>query len=441
MHSMLSLFFVLLVVIIGHVVEADYQVTSSTQTPYGWEADLTILGPGPYGKDSKNLHLSVWFETETRLRVTLRDPATKRWEIPTEMLQIESINPPSSAPQNMLYSFKIQQNPFGFSITRTSTGEVIFNTIGQPFYYEDQFIQIGTSVSANPTVYGIGERIMPFKLPYNDYAIWNEDRGNPTFQNLYGHHPIYHRMEDTGNAHAVILWNSNMMDLNLTNGLITYKTIGGILDFYFLLGPTPLELTSQYTEMIGRPFMPPLFSVGWHQCKWGYSSANYTRQVAENYTLNNIPLDVIWNDIDYMRDYMFGTFNDELGSGGFKVADVAALNTWLASVHKHHIYIVDPNIAAVLQDKDGKEYLPYTTGKAQGIFIRHPANDTLLFGKQWPPMTVAWPDWTNPNVVNWHRDNLQRWGNLAGLPSGIWLDMNEPSKSDKNIHSLRILKY
>ena len=217
------------------------------------------------------------------------------------------------------------------------------------------------------------------------------------------------------------------MDVNLSASSLTYKSIGGILDFYFLLGPEPLTLTTQYTDLVGRPFMPPLWSMGWHQCKWGYSSANYTLQVVLNYTAADIPLDVIWNDIDWMRDYVAFTYNDELGSGGFTAKDVRALNDYLAANQQYHVQIVDPNIPVILLDKDKQPYLPYVNGKANNLFVRHPANDTFLFGKQWPAVTVAWPDWTNPGVESWWEDNFRRFGEIAGQLGGVWLDMNEPS--------------
>ena len=128
-----------------------------------------------------------------------------------------------------------------------------------------------------------------------------------------------------------------------------------------------------------------------------------------------------------MRDYVAFTYNDEFGNHGFTTPDVRRMNEYLASHHQHHVQIVDPNIPAVLREKDGTPYLPYTTGKAANLFVRHPANDTILFGKQWPPMTVAWPDWTNPGIVDWWTANFRRFFDIAGPLSGIWLDMNEPS--------------
>jgi alpha-glucosidase (family GH31 glycosyl hydrolase) len=44
----------------------------------------------------------------------------------------------------------------------------------------------------------------------------------------------------------------------------------GVLDFYFFLGPTPLDVISQYQNAIGLPHMPPYWALGWHQCRWGY---------------------------------------------------------------------------------------------------------------------------------------------------------------------------
>lgn len=86
---------------------------------------------------------------------------------------------------------------------------------------------------------------------------------------------------------------------------ITYRTIGGILDFYFFLGPSPDQVIQQYTEVstlikvfkwlhllckvVGRPFFPPYWSLGFHLCRWGYDSANATWDVVKRMRELNIP--------------------------------------------------------------------------------------------------------------------------------------------------------
>jgi alpha-glucosidase (family GH31 glycosyl hydrolase) len=128
-----------------------------------------------------------------------------------------------------------------------------------------------------------------------------------------------------------------------------------------------------------------------------------------------------------MRDYVSFTYNDEHGGGGFTATDVRVLNDYLAAHSQYHVLIFDPNVPVILIDKDKQPYLPYVNGKDGDLFIRHPANDTFLFGRQWPAVTVAWPDWTNPAITSWWEDNFRLFGDIAGQVGGVWLDMNEPS--------------
>lgn len=93
----------------------------------------------------------------------------------------------------------------------------------------------------------------------------------PHRQNLYGNHPIYFEQRASG-THGVLLMTSNGMDIKLDEddegrNYLEYRSTGGVLDLYFLAGPTPVEVSKQYAALIGTPAMIPYWSLGvslWH---------------------------------------------------------------------------------------------------------------------------------------------------------------------------------
>jgi hypothetical protein len=65
-----------------------------------------------------------------------------------------------------------------------------------------------------------------------------------------------------GSSHGVLLLNSNGMEIVPGPDSLSFRAIGGVLDFYIFAGPTPAAVLEQLTAVVGRPYLPPYWSMG-----------------------------------------------------------------------------------------------------------------------------------------------------------------------------------
>ena len=63
----------------------------------------------------------------------------------------------------------------------------------------------------------------------------------------------------------------------------------GIFDFFVFLGSTPDEVVQQYTDVVGKPFLPPTWSLGFHLCRYGYNTSAFTMEILERMREASIP--------------------------------------------------------------------------------------------------------------------------------------------------------
>ncbi|NWW84173.1 LYAG glucosidase, partial [Rhynochetos jubatus] len=316
-----------------------------------------------------------------------------------------------------LYGVWVNPDPFGLVVYRQRGGQVLLNTTVAPLFFADQFLQISTSLPSR-FISGLGEHLTPLVLDtaWTRITLWNRDMAPAPQVNLYGSHPFYLAMEDDGSAHGVFLLNSNAMDVLLQpSPALTWRTTGGILDFYVFLGPDPKSVVRQYLDVVGFPAMPPYWGLGFHLCRWGYSSTNITRQVVANMTAARFPLDVQWNDLDYMDAKRDFTFNKK----SFK--DYPEMVREFHRRGLRYIMIVDPGISS---SGPPGTYQPYDEGLKRGVFIRNATGQPLI-GKVWPGPMV-FPDFTNPETQEWWHDMVKDFHDQVPF-DGMWIDMNEPS--------------
>uniref|UniRef100_A0A4W6G8C3 Alpha glucosidase 2 n=1 Tax=Lates calcarifer TaxID=8187 RepID=A0A4W6G8C3_LATCA len=367
----------------------SYSLVSINDTSLGQRGTLAKEVKTYYPADILTLEVEIRHETDSRLRVRITDPSNSRFEVPISV-------------------------PTCHQEGRDHLVSSLNSTVA-PLFYADQFLQFSTSLPSQ-FIYGLGEHRSTFlhDVHWNTLTMWARDV--PPMTNLYGAHPFYLAMEEGGNAHGFFLLNSNAMDVVLQPApALTWRTIGGILDFYVFLGPDPGSVIEQYVEVVGYPAMPIYWALGYHLCRWGYNTSDSAWEVVKNMRNYGIPQDVQWNDIDYMDQFMDFTYDS---------SKFATLPDMVKDLHAHdqrYVMILDPGISSTQPEGT---YWPFDEGLRRQVFIKDAEGRTLI-GKVWPGLT-AYPDFSDAVTHEWWYDNLKRFHEKVPF-DGLWIDMNEPS--------------
>ncbi|XP_052028801.1 putative maltase-glucoamylase-like protein FLJ16351 [Apodemus sylvaticus] len=433
----------------------QYAASNIQYQPTGISMDLTLLENStsaraaaaprvvsdPLSGKINFLKLNVTYHTENMLQVKIYSASNNRYEVPVP-LNIPSS--PLGSSENCLYDVTVQTNPFGLQIRRKSSGTMIWDSQLPGFTFSEMFLSISTRLPSQ-YIYGFGETdhsSFRKNMSWNTWGMFSRDEPPSYKKNSYGVHPYYMALEDDGNAHGVLLLNSNAMDVTLQpTPALTYRTIGGILDFYMVLGPTPELVTQQYTQLIGLPAMTPYWALGFQLSRYGYESAAEISSLYSEMVAANIPYDVQHVDIDYMDRKLDFTL-----SPSFQTLSV--LINQMKTHGMRFILILDPAISG-----NETQYLTFIRGQEDNVFIKWPNSNDIVWGKVWAELPnvnvdasldhetqvklyrayVAFPDFLRTSTAAWWKNEIKELYSNSLEPQnslkfdGLWIDMNEPS--------------
>lgn len=277
---------------------------------------------------------------------------------------------------------------------------------------EGKYIVFKAKLKKRDAVYGLGEQVRGINKRGWTYRSYNED--DPTITET--RHSLY-------GSHNFILVNSSdvfgaffdfadevIFDIGYTDTeVLTVKCKGA--GYLFVIENCGLiETVKEFRSLIGTSYIPPKWAFGIGQSRWGYGSADDIRKVAKGYEKENFPLDMIYMDIDYMKEYEDFTVDEK------KFPDFKGLVSEMKSKGIRLVPIVD----AAVKVKD--DYDAYVDGIKKDVFCKD-IDGKPFVGGVWPGDSVL-PDVLSNKGASWFGEKYKFY--LDNGIEGFWNDMNEP---------------
>ncbi|PYN32492.1 MAG: alpha-xylosidase [Candidatus Rokuibacteriota bacterium] len=246
--------------------------------------------------------------------------------------------------------------------------------------------------------YGSGERFGRLDLVGRTVRIWNRNPYGARSELAYKNLPVivgsrgYGLFVDVPTAVGFHLGSRS-------NRAYTVEAEGEELDYYLIAG-TPKEIVTTYTELTGRPAVPPEWAFGlWASTCFVQFTEASVLEVARRLRAEGIPCDVFHLDSFWQRAYMWCDFEWDSA----RIPDPKRL---LAELHKegfHNCLWINPYVS--LQSD------LYREGATHGYFLRRP-DGSVYHPIVWSQRTergmglCAIIDFTNPAAARWYRGKL-----------------------------------
>jgi alpha-glucosidase len=262
---------------------------------------------------------------------------------------------------------------------------------------------------------GLGEKTGNLNRFGKAYTNWNTDyfaygvNDDPLYLSV----PFYIGLHNNL-SYGIFFDNTHKTVFNFgasNNRFIYYSAESGDMDYYFFHDENVSKIIEAYTNLTGKMAMPPLWSLGFQQCRYSYYPESEVLTLADNFRNKNMPADVIYLDIHHMDKYKVFTFDGE------KFPDPKSMIQKLKEKGFRVVVIMDPGI------KTDKGYAPFDEGKEKNLFVTYP--DGEIYEAQVWPGWCAFPDFTKPEARTWWAEKMEYYRE-AGV-DGYWTDMNEPA--------------
>jgi alpha-D-xyloside xylohydrolase len=148
--------------------------------------------------------------------------------------------------------------------------------------------------------YGFGEKFGTLDKRGQAINLWHANATGNTWPTSYKNVPFFLSSRGYGlfvNSAYPIKY--HMGDLSHTHYSVHLQD--GLMDFFFIYGPTMKEILPRYTDITGKPALPPLWSFGLWMSRMSYREQTEVETVAAQLREKDVPCDVIHIDTDWFK--------------------------------------------------------------------------------------------------------------------------------------------
>ena len=337
--------------------------------------------------------------------------------------------PPEFILREHEHHFEIRTSAIAIHVSKPDSTVIFTDLTGriicrdeQGYHWEENHQHGGSIVKMSKVVqegehyYGMGDKTTHLNLRGKRVTNWAMDtygfkkEEDPIYKAI----PFYTAIHN-GMGYGIFFDNTFKSHFDFGSERRTVSSFwaeGGEMNYYFIYGPSLIDVTRRYTHLTGVPELPPLWALGYQQSKWSYYPESKVREVCDKMREHKIPCDAIYLDIDYMDGYRCFTWDSQ------KFPAPEQLIKDLATQGFKTVVIIDPGI------KDDPGYHVFNQGIEENHFCRR-ADGPLLKGNVWPG-DCCFPDFTNPKTRKWWSGLFQELIEKQGV-RGVWNDMNEPA--------------
>lgn len=285
--------------------------------------------------------------------------------------------------------------------------------------YDDGAVFMSHKLADSEHIYGLGED--------NDAYLGNLDRRGTTRDMITGQRinigkvtadiPVTFYMS-TGDGAPYGIFTDNSYPMLYDVGKekadeCCQKALGGDMIFYFFCGENFGDILNEYTNLTGKPPMPPLWVQGYIQCRCSYWNWDQVDGLIDTLRENRIPLDCIVFDYDWAEYFNNYKWNKRWeGKSPEKIAEY----------RRQGLHFMASNSGPMLK----KDSDTFESALEAGVLARDTDGNTITCGHYGGELI----DFSNPATKEWLRPQLERI-----LDDGVeswWLDLTEPEGDPEN---------